>query len=258
MAGICLFYAGIKSALWRIKIPDKIAASAAVSLSAQIGTFPILLSCFGYVSWASLFMNIIFVPLISAVFTVLFACKFLAAAITPLTQFILMIPAVPTEAITTAIVSIRAEQALISGFDFGAFTPLYFIAAVILSGKVNIKICFRVLIACMLAVVIAAGVVLKNWLPAGAARLIVSGYYNGSCCVLIRTDEGTVLVISETPSSYDISSLLQENSAEISAVVILGGEESVFAYNQLGIDCGQVYVYYQNIPIQPYPGVEII
>lgn len=258
VAGICLFYAGIKSALRRIKIPDKIAASAAVSLSAQIGTFPILLSCFGYVSWASLFMNIIFVPLISAVFTVLFACTFLAAAITPLTQFILMIPAVPTEAITTAIVSIRAEQALISGFDFGAFTPLYFIAAVILSGKVNIKIRFRVLIACLLAVVIAAGVVLKNWLPAGAARLIVSGYYNGSCCVLIRTDEGTVLVISETPSAYDISSLLQENSAEISAVVILGGEESVFAYNQLGIDCGQVYVYYQNIPIQPYPGVDII
>lgn len=51
---------------------------------------------------------------------------------------------------------------------------------------------------------------------------------------------------------------MQENSAEISAVVILGGEESVFAYNQLGIDCGQVYVYYQNIPIQPYPGVDII
>ena len=41
-------------------------------------------------------------------------------------------------------------------------------------------------------------------------------------------------------------------------MVILGGEESVFAYNQLGIDCGQVYVYYQNIPIQPYPGVDII
>ena len=94
--------------------------------------------------------------------------------------------------------------------------------------------------------------------PAGGAKIVVSAYYGGSYAVLIKTDEGSVLVISETPSSFDITSLLSDNGAEdLSAVVILGGEESIFAYTQLGAQCEEVYVNYTNINLQPYRGVNV-
>ena len=53
------------------RIARWIASAFSVSLSAQIATTPILLGAFGYVSGWSLLLNILFVPLISAVFGVL-------------------------------------------------------------------------------------------------------------------------------------------------------------------------------------------
>lgn len=258
VAGIAIFNGSICRALTRIKIPQKIAASASVSLSAQIATFPILLSGFGYVSWASLGFNIIFVPIISAIFMLMFPCTLLALAIPPVSRVLLLVSAVPLDLTTSALVVIHAENALISGFDFGAFAPLYFAAVFVLSGMVNAKFPWRAAAAIVLAAIMAAGVAIKNYVPAGAAKIIASAYYGGSCAVLVKTDEGNVLVISESPSSYDISTLLSENAAEeLSAVIIAGGEESVFAYTLLGVGCGDVYVNYTNINIQPYRGVTV-
>lgn len=258
VAGIAVFNGPICRLLARIRMPQKVSAVISVPVSAQIATFPILLSAFGYVSWASLGLNIIFVPVISAIFLIMFPCTLLALIIQPISQFLLLIFSVPFELVTSLLVSIHAEKALISGFDFGAFAVLYFIAVFILSGMVNIKFRWRAVIAVVLAAAIAAGVVLKNYFPAGGAKIVVSAYYGGSYAVLIKTDEGSVLVISETPSSFDITSLLSDNGAEdLSAVVILGGEESIFAYTQLGAQCEEVYVNYTNINLQPYRGVNV-
>ena len=258
VVGIAVFNGSICRALMRIKIPEKIASSASVSLSAQIGTFPILLSSFGYVSWASLGLNIIFVPVISAVFMIMFPCTLLALIIPPLAQFLLMLTAVPLDLTTAALVAIHAEDALISGFDFGAFAPCYFLAVFVFSGMVNLKIGWRALIALVLCAVLVAGVALRNYVPAGGIKVIASAYHDGSYSVLIKTEEGNVLVISETPSSYSVGNLLDENGAEdLEAVIILGGEESIFAYNLLGAECNDLYVYYSNIALQPYHGVEV-
>lgn len=258
VAGIAIFNGSICRALTRIKIPKKIASSASVSLSAQLATFPILLSGFGYVSWASLGLNIIFVPIISAIFMLMFPCTLLALVISPLAQVLLSVSSVPLDLTTSALVAIHAEEALISGFDFGAFAPLYFAALFVISGMVNAKLPWRAAVAFLLAAVMVVGVVLKNYVPAGAAKIVVSAYYGDSYAVLIKTDEGNVLIISEDPSSYDITSLLSENAAEnLSAIIIAGGEESVFAYSLIGASCEDVYVNYTNINIQPYSGVNV-
>ena len=62
-----------------------------------------------------------------------------AFVLPPLSQFFCMLFAVPTEAVTAALVVIRAEDVLISGFEFGIFTALFFLAAYIVSGHVNIR-----------------------------------------------------------------------------------------------------------------------
>ena len=256
VAGIVLFCSVFTRALKKIKFPDFIASSVAMTLSAQIGTFPILLSCFGYVSWATLALNIVFVPLLSAIFTVQFAATLFAFVLPPLSQFFCLLFAVPTEAVTAALVVIRAEDVLISGFEFGIFTALYFLAVYIVSGHVNIRPSLRAVAATLLAAVIGAGLVLENYLPQGTMRITASAYYDGSSAVLFTTPQGNVLVISQQPSAYDISSLIA-NGNDPDAVIILGGEESAFAYTLLGADCGDVYVYYANLNFQPFDGVTI-
>ena len=258
VAGIALFAPQISRLLRKIKIPQKISSAASVSLSAQIATFPILLSTFGYVSWASLFLNIVFVPVLSAIFTLLFGCTLLALIIAPAAQFLISIPLAPLGAVCSLLLSSGAETALISGFSFGAFVPLYYLAVLCLSQRINLKIPLRAALSVTLAGVLAACVILRNYVPDGAVKIVVSAYYGDSYAVLIRTSEGTVLIISETPSSYDISSLLQDCAVSSpDAVIILGGDESAFAYNLLGVECDTLYVYYENIPVQPYLGVTI-
>ena len=258
VAGIALFCRPVTSALRKIKIPRGLASAAAMSFSAQVATFPILLSCFGYVSWASLLLNIIFVPLLSAIFTLQFALTLLAFIIPPLSQFFILIFSVPVSAVTAALVTVHAEDALISGFDFGPYAVLYFIGAYVISGHVNIKFRWRAIIAAALAIIIAVGLFLKNYVPAGGVKITASAYYNGSYAVLLRTSEGDVLIISENPSAYDISSMLSENGVtNPDALIILGGEESVFAYTLSGIDCKDIFINYTNINIQPYRGTTV-
>lgn len=258
VAGIALFAPQIRRLLRKIKIPQKISSAVSVSFSVQVATFPILLSTFGYVSWASLLLNVVFVPVLSAIFTLLFACTLLALIIAPISQFLISVPLAPLGAVCSLLLSSRAEEALISGFSFGAFLPLYYLAAICLSQRVNLRIPLRAAISVTLAGVLAACVILRNYVPAGSAKIVVSAYYGDSCAVLIRTNEGAVLIISDTPSSYDISSLLQDCAVTTpDAVVILGGEESAYAYNLLGVECDVLYVYYENIPVQAYTGVTI-
>lgn len=258
VAGIALFSQQIGRLLRKIKLPQKIASAASVSLSAQIATFPVLLSTFGYVSWASLVLNIVFVPVLSAIFTLLFSCTLLALIISPISQFIISVPLAPLGAVCSLLLSSHAEQALISGFSFGAFLPLYYLVVICLSQRVNLKIRLRAALSVVLAGVLAACVVLRNFIPADSAKIAISGYYGDSCAVLIRTEEGAVLIISESPSSYDIPNLLQDCAVtEPDAVIILGGEESAYAYNLLGVDCDTLYVYYENIAVQPYYGATV-
>lgn len=257
VAGIALFCAPVTRALKRIRLPGVIAAAAAMTLSSQIATFPILLSCFGYVSWASLALNIIFVPVLSAIFTVQFAFTLLAFVIPPLAQLLISAFAVPTEAVTAALVTIRAERALISGFTFGAFAVPYFLAVYVVSGHVNIKVRFRVLVAGVLAAVVASGIGLANYIPPGGVRVTASAR-EGSAAVLLSTRSGSVLVLSEEPSAYDISGLVGENGGgNLSAMIILGGYESVLAYTRSGVECSDVYVWQDNLHFQPYSGVTV-
>ena len=254
VAGIALFCKNITRALQKIKVPRSIASAAAMTISSQIATFPILISCFGYVSWASLVLNIVFVPLLSGIFTIQFAVTLVAFIVSPAASVLFAVFAVPLEAVTSFIVVAHAERALISGFDFGVFALPYFLAAYILSGHVNMRVRFRLLAVAALAAVIAAGMAFKNYVPAGGVRITASSYYGGSYAVLISSPQGSVLVISEEPSSYDISSMLSARGTEPDALVILGGDESASACIRSGVDCGDVYVYFANYAIQPYPG----
>lgn len=61
------------------RIKKSVASFVSVSLAAQLGTAPVLLDTFGYISLWSLLLNGVFVPLVGAVFAGLLAIAFVAA-----------------------------------------------------------------------------------------------------------------------------------------------------------------------------------
>ena len=115
------------------------------SLSAQMATFPICLSAFGYFSGWGLVLNFIFVPFISAVFSVLLVFVLIACVVPlALSNLILLIPNVVSQAV----------MLLFYAFDFSNFALenitirtgmilCYYLSLLFLTDKLNISKSYR-------------------------------------------------------------------------------------------------------------------
>ncbi len=114
---------------------------ASVSLAAQMATAPLCLACFGYLSYLSLLLNFLFVPLVSVAFSLLLSLVSIAAML-PIawSGTILYVPAVAWSAVLL----------LFQTVDFSAFcieevaVPVsmlicYFLALSFLSDKWNLS-----------------------------------------------------------------------------------------------------------------------
>lgn len=140
MLGIILLSHTLSSAL--AFLPYKIRSTAAVGWSAQLATLPVLAHSFGYVSWAGLILNLIFVPAISALYVLLFSAT-VVCLILPFAAPIMAIAATPTEFLINIVVTCGFENAVIAG-DFGLWVYAPFIILTLaLSDKFNLRVYVR-------------------------------------------------------------------------------------------------------------------
>ena len=137
------------------KLPKRLADTISVSLSAQLGTLPVMLTSFGYLSGASLLMNIIFLPVLSVIYVLLFIFTVIAAVI-PFTAVVLPYAVLPLQFAVSAILNIGFENAIISGFGSGLFATVFYIGLLALSDKINLRllqrICFAIIAASALCI----------------------------------------------------------------------------------------------------------
>jgi len=133
---------------------QRIAGGLAMTLSVNIATFPLFLDYFSAASLWGLLLNIVFVPIISAVFACLFVLCMLSAILPFAANVLLFIPALMLK-IIIAFFKI-ADFTLVSagGFSLGVGKVPYYIAVVLLSDKVNLK--FFIKIICAVALFTAA------------------------------------------------------------------------------------------------------
>lgn len=143
VAAIFLLSNKIAKTLKKTKCPDKICSAVGISLSAQAGVLPVMLADFGYISGAGLILNIVLVPLLSAVFVILFVCTAITSIFGGVTGILVTYSALPLEALISCLINAGFEKTLISGFGTGAFAPVYFLGLVILSDKINLKLFTR-------------------------------------------------------------------------------------------------------------------
>ena len=253
--GLCFYRNAIKRNLKKIKCPAKVAAVISATFGAQAGTFPVTLAKFGYVSWAGLLLNILIVPLVSVFFTVLFAGTVLSLIIPPIAGFIMQNAALPLEALLSFLVLANFENAIIGGFGANVFAVIYFLVALFFSDKLNIKLLSKSVLATCGVAVLAICVLAQTYMPANGYKISAASYSNNGS-VIIKSTQGTVLVMTEsTPISRIKRNLNDEYSTNLDCVIILGDDTSATAYD-LSLNCSHVYICSLYIPLQPFRTVE--
>lgn len=255
--GIIVFSKGFERSFNKIKIPNKISSGVGVAFGAQVGTLPVMLANFGYISGAGLILNVIIIPVLSALFAFLFVCTGISLIISAAAPLLISCAAAPLEAVISFLFVAGFEKTLISGFGAGMFIPLYFIGALAFSDKLNLKFLYRTIAIICSVAVLCAFVSIKTYLPYASYKICVSAY-NGGGDIIIKSPQGDVLIVCNGANRSEIlNDINYYYSSDLSAVIILGSEDCVTRYGELGVDCKDVFICYDYIPLQPYKGVAV-
>lgn len=214
-AGIIILGGTLSRLFKRIKIPAKIGSGISVCLSAQLATFPVLIDSFGYVSALSIVLNLIFVPLISSVFTVLFLFSFISCLFPFIGNFLLYIPGLLLELAVVPIIGVNWGTLLIYGFSFGACIILWFTVLFALSDKVNLRVIPKISLGTILIAVLSLCMVFENIQIGAESTISVRSRYDTDL-VIIRSEKKTYCVVTgEIQPAYTERFLLQEGGLKI-------------------------------------------
>jgi hypothetical protein len=209
---------------------------------------------FGYISLVGLALNLIVIPLMSIFYVILFASTIVSAIVSAWAAAIMPIACAPIEAFISFAVGYGFEAPLLSGIGGWVMFVFVLLIMVATSDKFNFKKIFRIGANCTIVCAFVVYVLLRQYMPLGDARIIVSAYYGGGA-VIVKTGQGSVLVVTEDMTTSSLSSTVSNYCAGgLKAIVILGGDDCLESYYKLGVTSDNVYIYSGYIPINA-PGI---
>lgn len=240
MLGIILLSHNVKRALFFL--PYKIRGGVAVGLSAQAATFPSLLIIFGYVSVAGLLLNILFLPLLSVFYVIIFAATVICTVIPPLAPLTLPAICTPLQLFLNFCVHSGFEKGILSAGAGWWLAALIFILIGCLSDKFNLKRIFRGTVCAVCALSIAMISVFINIVPNGQCKVTIGGYYGGGM-VILRTQEGATLILTDELDPSRIDSFILHNALDlVDDVIIIGGDDCFDYYFRNSLGFGRVFL----------------
>ena len=134
-----------------------------VSLAAQIFTAPILLSAFEYLSGAALLLNCLFVPVLSASFSLLLLAALLSCVLPFLAKVFLLFPSIVWNVLTLLFEAVDFSKFCITGITVGGgATVLYFLALMFLTDKWNVSAVKKKVFSIILFLLFAVGMYALN------------------------------------------------------------------------------------------------
>lgn len=222
-------------------LPKKLNSALSAGISAQIATVPVQLTSFGYISAAGLALNFIFIPLVSVLYVLLFICACISAVIPASAGALMPFAATPVRLIINIVNACGFENSLISGRFSNA---LYLPFALLFAGftdKLNLRPLARAVFLCAFALTPISASVKATASDTFAIVEFDTGYSGGA--VTIKTEEGTVLVVTENfRKRSDFS-----EAADI--LVVLGGYDSLSVVTLLGADYDEIYMRGSAFPL---------
>lgn len=140
-------------------LPKIIRKPAVYGVSSLITITPTQIRKFGYVSVAGLFLNILIVPVISALYVLLFACVVIGMIIPFAAVILIPFIAMPLGMIINFTVSLGLENAVVrQSASFWIYIP-FVVAVVGLSDKFNIKFKHRITLLTVAVALLTFGII---------------------------------------------------------------------------------------------------
>ncbi len=184
-------------------LPKKIADALSTVLSAQIFGAPVCLMTFGKTSSVAIILNLVFIPVVSIVFTATLVAV-LFCAIFGLNSIVFFPLEYVYRAINFLITLFDYDIFMIGGFLIGVFVVVYYLAVVVASGFVNVKRVAKAISSISLALVFVVGTVGYNVYESNRFYMIISGSETASFTI-IDSPESTVMIVSGATEYYTTS-----------------------------------------------------
>ena len=207
-------------------LPDKLSRSLGAVLSAQIAGIPICLLAFGEFSVISIMANLLFIPIVSVLFTFLIFATFIGI-IFNIPNIALFLSNYALKIINFCITALDYEIFMIGGISIGVFAIFYYLVMVVLSGVVNVKKIGKIILATILASTFVVGTACTSHYEYNTPKCVIIGSYSFSA-TLIMDGETNVLVVSKIGSNLNYNRL--EHSVKeyrvdsLDAVILLNQE----------------------------------
>ncbi len=228
------------------RLPKGLNGSLSVSLSAQIGTLPVSLTTFGYVSAAGLILNVALIPLISSLFVLIFAVAAVSLLLPPAGAILFPVVTLPLQLILNIVVRFGFEDAIFSG----NFSRLIYIPFIVVTLALSDKFNKRPFIQAALIISVILGLLLSSFKPRQVGVTFYAGYNGGAA--VIDGYGGRVLVVSE-----DFYGRVDDFCFGIDAVVVAGDGNELSELVYLGDGFESVYVRGGSFPVASLGSAEL-
>ena len=184
-------------------LPEKLASTLGVVLSAWVVGIPVQLAVFGSFSIFSILANFVLVPVVGVVYVALFVCVLLGGIFSiPVTT--LFIPGLALRVLNAVIGVLDYKAFIISGVIMGLFTIGYFLSLIITSGLLKIEKVKRVItvIVCLAVCFVGTACLTINENKSPKAYVIGT---ETDCATVIDYKEQTVMVVSDAGAIPSLS-----------------------------------------------------
>ena len=193
----------------------------ATLVSVQLGTLPILLNTFGYVSVWSIFLNPVLLPLFSLFFPVLLAAILLACIFPLAAQVLLFLPAQGLSLFASLFYAFDFSTLLITGVFLGMVAVIcYYLAVLLCSGRLNIKGPATAPLVCFLSATVLFGTAFNGKLIKDDCRITQNCYYDGAYCALVQSDGQNVLLVNAEINLPRVQTFLLRQGVRLNAVAV--------------------------------------
>lgn len=207
-------------------IPRRIRRGLGTVISAQVFGIPICIMRFGWFSAIGLITNVIAIPIVGVVYTIVFVLTGVSMATG--IGGVIMAPAEGIlKVINTVVTAYDLKEFVIYGTGIGVYTITYYIAVIAGSPICIWNKRIKGIIAVILAAVTAAGVAVTGIKDRGVLKVRISGEEEISC-VMLSVDGKNTMIVTESESKFrtnKIERMIKESgSEEIENLIITGGE----------------------------------
>ncbi len=184
-------------------LPQKLANSLSTVLAAQIVGIPICLYAFGQFSTIAIIANLIFIPIVGAIFVFLIVA-IIVGGLCGISNITLFIPNYMLKGINFLITAIDYEIFLVGGFTFGIFALFYYLALVLPCGLIGFNKITKLIVSLVCVLTCVIGTVVANVVDNSTPKAYVIGSEK-VCSTVIKTRDENIMIVSDADRILSVS-----------------------------------------------------